>query len=548
MLNAIRNNKKHLIAAGLSILIWLITFYTDTKIFSAGGLNMNCLPIDTEMVLLMHILTKMLALLCLFGLFEFLSYACKRPSLLLPFLGFLTIYVIGLLITWPGYYMSDDPIIFAYATRYYPVYWHNYLTSLFYMTAMSLFPASAAPVLLSDVCYAMTFAYIFYKAKQLYASKAYILQLAGILPFTLLGALMCFRPAVYASFFLFYFAYLFFAWKEQKKISPAAFVLLSLLTAVLSFWRSESILMPVLMLPALIFVYQKNCCNIKSAFKFLFFFFLCTLLLLMLIKIPQNHGESKHYGKDYLIISTTRPLSVIVRREMAYPSQSYDGSIEDLANINTITDLGYLSNDSLSCSAYNRYNTDHNEGKYTETGADAATQNAYIKSAFRLILHNLDLYFGERLQLFCVTNGIFSYDSRMVLGLKPVVSTDFPLYEHDRSYGFEMLDAYKRLPLTSHEGYALFLFKFGGEAYIPMLLLLLGITVYAIIKKNWFVLFVSLNLIAREAVIFLTAPASFIQYSYPMMYVTAVYLLLLFVDHISQKASQTKADSKASLS
>lgn len=111
-----------------------------------------------------------------------------------------------------------------------------------------------------------------------------------------------------------------------------------------------------------------------------------------------------------------------------------------------------------------------------------------------------------------------------------------------------MLDAYKRLPLSDHEGYALFLFKFGGEAYIPMLLLLLGITVYAIIKKNWFVFFVSLNLIAREAVIFLTAPASFIQYSYPMMYVTAVYLLLLFVDHISQKASRTKADSKASLS
>ena len=111
-----------------------------------------------------------------------------------------------------------------------------------------------------------------------------------------------------------------------------------------------------------------------------------------------------------------------------------------------------------------------------------------------------------------------------------------------------MLDAYKRLPLSSHEGYALFLFKFGGEAYIPMLLLLLGITLYAIIKKNWFVFFVSLNLIAREAVIFLTAPASFIQYSYPMMYVTAVYLLLLFVDHISQKASRTKADSKASLS
>ena len=47
----IRNKKKHLVTAGLSILIWLVTFYTDTKIFSADGLNMNCLPIDTEMVL-----------------------------------------------------------------------------------------------------------------------------------------------------------------------------------------------------------------------------------------------------------------------------------------------------------------------------------------------------------------------------------------------------------------------------------------------------------------------------------------------------------------
>ena len=65
--------------------------------------------------------------------------------------------------------------------------------------------------------------------------------------------------------------------------------------------------------------------------------------------MPQNHGEAKHYGKDYLIISTTRPLTVIVHREQTYP-----GAEEDLANINAITDLGYLSNDSLSCSAYNR--------------------------------------------------------------------------------------------------------------------------------------------------------------------------------------------------
>ena len=74
MLNMIRNKKKHLVTAGLSILIWLVTFYTDTKIFSADGLNMNCLPIDTEMVLPMHILTKILVLLCLFCLSKTISF------------------------------------------------------------------------------------------------------------------------------------------------------------------------------------------------------------------------------------------------------------------------------------------------------------------------------------------------------------------------------------------------------------------------------------------------------------------------------------------
>ncbi len=535
----IYNNKKHMSVAATALLLWIVTFYTDTKLFSHDGLNMNCLPIDTAMVPVMHCLTKLLTLLCLFLFLEFVLYAFRRPKLLLPFLALMCIYGVGLLITYPGYYMNDDPIIFSYATRYYPVYWHNYLTSLFYMVAMSLFPMSAAPVLLSDIFYALTFSYIFYRADRIYASKwCYLLLISGILPFTLLGALMCFRPAIYSSFFVFYFVYLYFEWKECAQLTTKKLVLLSLLTAVLALWRSESLVL----LPLGIFLI----CAAYHYLKKAGFYFLVTLVLFFIIKLPQSIGENKYYGSDYLIISTTRPLSVIVHRE-----QSYKGSDKDLENVSAITEFGYLHNDSLSCSAYNRYNSDHNEGRYTQTGATKEMQSAYLKSALNLILHNLDLYFGERIQLFCVTNGFFGYDKDMVLNLKPVASTDFHLYDHDRNYGMEMLEAYKRLPLSYHDNYALALFQYGGEAFIPMLAILLIVTLVSLIRKKWFLLICSLALFAREAVIFLTAPASFIQYSYPCMYATAALALLMIVDRlclskearvVSQKAETIPAE------
>ena len=513
-----RSFKKNILILGIALLFWAVTFWTDTKLFSGDGLNMNCLPIDTAMVPFMHILTKILVLLCLFFFLKFMEYAWKRPHLLIPFLILLCIYGIGLLITYPGYYMNDDPIIFSYATRYYPVYWHNYLTSLFYMVAMSLFPMSAAPVLLSDIIYALTFSYLYYRGRQIYPSKwNLLLLLPGILPFTLLGALMCFRPAVYAGFFVFFFIFLYFEWKEHADLTVGKLLMLSLLTGVLALWRSESLVL----LPFGIFLIGFAYRNARKAL----FFLLLSTILFFIIKIPQSMGENKYYGSDYLIISTTRPLTVILHRDQTYP-----GSEEDLANINAVTDLGYLHNDVLSCSAYNRYNTDHNEGRYTQTGASKEEQQAYLASAIRMILNNFDLYLGERVQLFCVTNGFFGYDPDIVLDLKMVASTDFHLYEHDRLYGMEMLQAYKRLPLTYHESYALTLFQFGGEAFIPMLLLLTVATVISLVRRRWFLLFCFLTLYAREAVIFLTAPASFIQYSYPMMYVTAVFCVLMTAD------------------
>ncbi len=519
-----KNKKLHMGLFVLSALIWACTFITDAKMFTSDALNMMCFPINYDAVPFMHITSKVLALLIIFGMLEFLVYGWKHKKLLVSFLCFFALYLLLLLCNYPGYYMSDDTIIFGYATRYYPVYWHNYLTSLYYMTGMTLFPASTGPIILNDLSLALVFSYIFYKADLLFQTKGkYLLIICGLVPFVLLSALMSFRPALYAPLFLFFFAYLYFEKKEQKPLTVTKLLGLALLVAVLCFWRSEGIVLIVFCMVLIPICYGIN-------YKKLGLFLLAFTIFFVSVKLPQNAGEEKYYGSDYLIISTVRPLSLIIHRE-----QTYDGAKEDLANIDNIIDLDYMSYETLSCSSYNRYNSDYNAGRFSETGADREAQLAYLKSAIRLIAHNMDLYFAERLQLFLVTNQIYDYDKELVMGMDPVTTTNFHLYQSDKAYGYELVEGNKRLPLSSENRLALTLFDIGGEAYLPVLALLVITLIYATIKKKGFAFWTLLSLLAREAVIFLTAPASFIQYSYPVMFVTVFLSMILIVEHFEAK-------------
>lgn len=531
------NYKQHIVAAAIALLWWAVSFVTDTKLFTSDPLNMNCLPMDYDATTLMHVLCKLVMLFATFGIAEFVLYATKHKKLLFAFAGFFLCYMILLLCNYPGYYMSDDVVIFSYATRYLPVYWHNYLTSLYYMVGMSMFPASTGPIILQDVCLAMTFSYIYQQCNDRFTTKLkQISILLGLLPFVLLSGLMCFRPALYSPAFLFYFAFLYFEKKKHATLSLPKLIMLAFLTGILCFWRSEGIvLLPFsLLLIPLCYGFQ---------FKKLCIYMLLFVTFFVSIRLPQTAGEKKYYGSDYLIISTVRPLSLIIHRE-----QTYAGADEDWDNIAQIIDLGYLHYETLSCSSYNRYNADCNQGSFTQTQADEATQKAYIKSAINLIAHNLDLYARERIQLFLVTNGFYNYNPELVLGLAPVETSDFTLYTQDRAYGYTLVNGNSRLGYIAGDAVAKGLFTFGGEAFIPMLLLAFVGIVYSFIKKNWFFCLAFLSLLGREGVIFLTAPASFIQYSYPTMFTTAFLCLMLLLSSFEKKACQTAQNQESGFS
>ena len=84
--------KKHYFIGIAALLLWLITFFTDTRIFTSDPLAMNCLPVNLQAVTWMHVLTKILVLVVIFLTIEFLAAALHRKTLLLPFLLYMSVY------------------------------------------------------------------------------------------------------------------------------------------------------------------------------------------------------------------------------------------------------------------------------------------------------------------------------------------------------------------------------------------------------------------------------------------------------------------------
>ncbi len=520
-----KKNEKSIAEAVVAFFVWIGCIIASGKIFTNDPLSMGSLPMDYDAVPFMSILSKILALFAIFGFFKFIEYARKDMFTMPVFLVLVVLFLALLFISYPGYYMSDDALIFGYATRFLPVYWHNYLTSLYYMVAMTIIPASTAPIIMHCFISAMVFAYLYKKGGK-------IMLICAILPFTLLSVMMCFRPVIYAPVFLFFFAFLYYDIYMAKPIGKDLHLrvgVLSVLAAILCLWRSEGIvLLPfcVILLPLSVIrrgeetdihlngeeVVKKSSMD-KVALALFAGIFVASYVL---VRLPQAMGEEKYYGNDYLILATVRPLSLIVHEGKDYPEKE-----EDLENINKIVKLDYLQYETLSCTSFHRYNADKNSGSYTQTLASDADREKYIKSAARLIYKNLDVYLAERVQLFLVTNGIYGYDDALVGGHKQVETSEYALYASDRDYGEELIAGNQRIKINGTKAVADFLFKFGGEAYIPMLIVMIVTFIIAAIKKNGFIALIVLSLLARETLIFLTAPASFIQYGYPSMFVAA---------------------------
>lgn len=512
----------------VAVIHFALTFYTDGRLFSFESFDFNLVvPLDGMSAKYYYVAAKILALICLVIFYQgfYLFYRAVRTknkkflmNFVLPFGILLGFYIINFVICFPGLYKIDDTTMYALATRYAPFYWHNYLTSLFYMVGLTIFPFSSGQMVLMDVFTALIFAYFFYRFSAVLPDKKwnklkYLLLIVGVSPFINTITLETFRTYIYAVLNMFFFGYLLFEKIEKRPFTLLKFLLLALCVGVLAFWRSESIIYLVFA-PFLIFIAYRHDINIKKTLAFA----VAGLAFFGAVNLPQSAGNKKYYNNDYLIVSTTRPLSVILSLD---GTTDYPGGEQDVAAINQIINVDHIKLFPYDSISYQSWNTITHEGRLSQTFSTQEEQSEYIKAFLNIIAHNKTNFLKERLDLLIKTNyleNVFqvNFGKELVRTTDPTMPALAPYWQQ-----YDDLNESGITPRGMSET---------GEAYlnvitmagwpwiysiIPCLLLAVFLIILALLYRAWLVFMIELVLLLREGIIFLTAPSAMISYYMP---------------------------------
>ncbi|MBP5383776.1 MAG: hypothetical protein J6Y57_02255, partial [Lachnospiraceae bacterium] len=297
------------------------------------------------------------------------------------------------------------------------------------------------------------------------------------------------RLPVYFLLYLLLISTLLFDLIRKRPLSKSKAVLLLLLGAILTQWRTEGIYLLVLLPILMLFVYHE----LRSRKTFCIFL-LVMLFIQYLVSVPQNGLVAREMGAA--ADDRMKPFYAYTITNMFRNGLDREANAEDLAIVDR-----YLALDKID--AINEYYGDINYedvlilyqegfvGVREEAGVTEFFE--YAAALKRIFLHNPGVFLKTRIGAFCYAampyhietgNGIVS------LGISIVKSLSYNLF-------------------------------------IPLILIAV-FCITALFKKRWFSFFLTGGVLAHWFIVFILAPASYFKYYFPV-YITAYFYLLLLI-------------------
>lgn len=510
----------------LGLQYFIVTFFTDNRIIDFN--NVNIKP---------YIIIKVFVFILIFLAFQYLAqiFITKDKEARKYFKYFLIYFIptfLMLLLIWPGIWYGSDVISFVNVAK--TVSFHTrliYMTSTFYSIGLSLFPILSGAIILQLIYMSVVVSYIVKNTFDYFKNSkwCYLVYLPFFLPVTIFYTLYANRPVMYGITYLLLFAICLFDYLNKKKLSKLKFLILALLIAIVSNWRSEAIYL-VLAGPLFIFLIYKIKPNLKSIIGVL----LPIIGVFIIVKAPQAYLESKQEK----VINDSRnipiyinSLSYMMRKDLRGDNlqENYD-KISKVLNIDSLKK--YWSIDDTPC-------------------AWRATDNCIVKdytfedyqefegAANEIILNNFDLYLEAKYLTF--KNATRLYTEKF---------TAINLYTSDE--GMLLNDPSTKV-LTSNETRRKFVkllegrvdsrynpywfYRYVNNLVIPLLILVIMFIV-SIFKKKLITFLLSGMLLGHTLLVFLTAPASYFMYYYNIFLIgmfLGVFTLISMICNLKNK-------------
>lgn len=306
------------------------------------------------------------------------------------FFSCLIIGIAAIIVIYPGMYAYevDNYITYRYAMMSYPLYWHHAYTSYVYLACHMFLPHPIAIPLVQFVSFLLIIFYAYNMSISITEKKwrmFYFLLLA--VPEALYVALNPYRNCFYAILCLGLLIYVYFEFKQQKKLSRTKFVVLLTVFAFIAVWRSEGIIFSIILFAGIMWIVYGQ--KLKRVLLQLFLLLIC----IKVISIPQDLGSKKYWGSDYTLINCMNSLQSMLNADNV--NLQYEGAESDLAAIETITPVEMIKESGIG--GYRNYNNGCGRD-INQSCASAEDQKAFLKAYMRLTLNNLPIVFKTKLQ------------------------------------------------------------------------------------------------------------------------------------------------------
>ena len=344
--------------------------------------NVISFQAETVLAYILTIITASVIIVMLWKLLFTIINDFKKSYILFGIL-----YIAGLIfviLSFPYNFTSgsaDNFITYACAIHLTPDYWHNAYSSIIYGACMMVLPGAMAVSIIQWSFFLYVVAYIYHRVEAICPLRIpkYLVLLIFLLPNTPFIIHDAYRIFQYTILMLLYVSIIVFDLIE-KRIRPLnEMITIAVLGAFLSVWRSEGILICLLLFAIYVIFTRKKSINQIVFFGVLF------IALFLLMSIPQKAGIKKYYGKDYSIINSMGFLQVLFN---CGGNVSYEGAELDLNAIETVTPVELIRGYGIE--GYRYYNNvvkgniDFNQSAITEQQSDA-----FLSAYKNLLVHNV---------------------------------------------------------------------------------------------------------------------------------------------------------------
>lgn len=516
----------------IAVIHWILTFFTDHLIFEYVMWDLSNV---TQMVkTAMTYGAKAVFLLVLMGIYQGLYYFFTKADK--KFVKYSLIYfavnMMLLVMTWPGIWRMDEFGILNSATKLLPVFWQNYLTSLFYVFSLMLIPIPSGVIIVQCALISLMVGYIVnYFVKHF--GKWGLLSFVPCLFFPVLDSnLYPMRMSIYGFMEL---LLLLLLWERRQTLKDrvlteghkgadsrertdtGSWIFVCILAALVTVWRTEAVyyflLFPILL--AILFVKQ---IEKKKLIKVMCGYLVCALCLF----VPQTVGDKLTSGNQYDLTSVVLPLVPLV--EEAYGREDCEAQ---LAAIDEVVDVEIAVQGAAE--GKSGISLFWSEPDFQRTYIDSEYR-AFKSAYYELIIKFPEVFLEERLDCFLHSvdllqnttelfsaEGVVNYDTfRAYPGTKPIS-------EQLRNIVIKALEWRSAGDYeTKKMGYGL---VYG--ALLPIAVLF-AVWVWCLIRRKWQGFFLLSLPLVKLPLVFLTAPSRLFMYYYSF-YLIGYFLLIYMV-------------------